>query len=418
MKDVLDVAIIGAGHSGLTVSYLLKQRGFGHLVFERGQIGEAWRSHRWDSFALNTPNKYNVLPGAEYTGADPDGFCSAHEFAEQLVSYAASNDLPVRQHASVVSVERSDNDPHFTLSVTEDGAPRTYHAKHVVATSGAQFGRQVPSFADKISPAILQLHTSEYRSPSQLPSGAVLVVGGAQSGCQISEDLADAGRNVYFATSMVPRVPRRYRGRDIVEWFVGIGFYNMPVTAVTDPQMLQVRFPAISGVGERGHTLSLQSLAGKGVMILGKMYEADASHAYLEPNAAAHVQYGDKFSMMAKSMVDDYIAKNGIDAPPPEHDAADIPDADATCASDITSLDFAEHNITSIVWTTGFAPNFSYLKLPVFDTVGLPRHTNGVAEVKGIYFMGLPWMRARKSLMILGAQDDAEYIVNVIEQSK
>ncbi len=418
MNDVLDVAVIGAGHSGLAVSYLLKQRGFNHLVFERGQIGEAWRSQRWDSFSLNTPNKYNVLPGAELTAADPDGFSSAPEYVNQLEAYAVSNTLPVRQHASVVSVERIDNDPHFTITVTEDGTPRTYRAKQVVATSGAQFGRQVPSFASKISPSILQLHTSEYRSPSQLSPGAVLVVGGAQSGCQISEDLVDAGRNVYFATSQVPRVPRRYRGRDIVEWFVNIGFYHMPVTAVTDPQMLRVRFPAISGVGERGHTLSLQSLAGKGVTILGKMHDADASHAYLAPDAAANVMYGDKFSMMAKNMVDDYIAKNGIDAPPPEDDAADIPDAEATCASEVTSLDFAAHNITSIIWTIGFAPNFSYLKLPVFDAAGLPQHANGVAEVKGVYFMGLPWMRARKSLMIFGAADDAEYIVGMIEKSK
>lgn len=418
MGQILDIAVIGAGHSGLAVSYLLKQRGFDHLVFERGRIGEAWRSHRWDSFAMNTPNKRNVLPGTVYTGPDPDGFCSAREFADQLESYAASNGLPVRQRASVVAVERNDNDPHFAITVDEDGTLQTYRAKQVVATSGAQYGRQVPSFAGKISPSILQLHTSEYRSPSQLPPGAVLVVGSAQSGCQIAEDLAEGGRTVFLATSMVARVPRRYRGRDITDWLTDNGFFDMPTSAVTDPKAFQMKVPILSGIGDQGHTLSLQLLARKGVTILGKVQDADATHAYLAPNAAEHVKFGDMFSMRAKAMVDEFIAKSGIDAPPPEHDDADIPDAEAACVSDITTLDFAAHNVTSIIWTTGFAPNFSYLKLPVFDAAGLPKHVDGVADVKGIYFMGLPWMRARKSLMILGAHDDAEYIVNVIEQSK
>ena len=411
----LDVIVIGAGHAGLAISYHLKDRSLSHVVFERGKIGETWRSQRWDSFKLNSANKKNSLPGYTYSGPDGDAFDSAISFANVLSDYAAKFQLPVREHARVVSVEKPDD--HFTVTVDENGTMQTYRSANVVIASGNQNAKKVPPFAANISPAIMQLHTLEYRNAAQLPEGAVLVAGSAQTGCQIAEDLLDAGRKVYLASSMVGRLPRRYRGRDIIDWLSDLGFFLLLTSAVTDPKMLSARVPQLSGVGTRGKTVSLQSIARDGGTILGKIENADATTLYLQPNAAQHVQFADGFSKMAKDMIDGFIVKNQIDAPPAETDPNDEPDPSATCATNITQLNLAEHNITSIIWATGFDGDFSYLKV-ARDGNGQPKHTNGIGEVPGLYVLGFPWLRMRKSGMIFGIVDDAGFIAEQLLSSR
>lgn len=411
---VLDVAVIGAGHAGLGISACLKQHALNHIVFERGRVGETWRTQRWNSFVMNTANKTNLLPGQTYSGNAPDAFCTAREFAASLAEYAAENRLPVLENTKVISVEKPEGDRFFSITVSENGTEKKYLSKQVVVASGCQNEKKIPDFAQNISSGILQLHTGEYRHAQQLPEGAALVVGSAQSGTQIAEDLILAGKKVYLATSMVARVPRRYRGKDIVDWLLMLGFFDLKTEDVTDPKVFAAKVPLLSGVGELGHTLSLQSLAKMGVTILGKMTDADPHNAFLSPGAQEHVKFGDGFSQKAKAMVDEFIEKKQITAPSPEVEIADMPDLTASCASSATSLNFKEHNITSIIWTTGFNGDFSYLKFPVFDSNGSPVHKNGLSEIKGLYFLGLPWLRKRGSGMVLGINDDAPFITQEI----
>lgn len=406
------VVVIGGGQAGLGISYHLQQQGLRHKVLERGRVGETWHTQRWDSFVLNTPTKVNVLPGDVYAGPHPDGFVSAGEFASYLRGYADRHRLPVFEHTRVTAVE-----PHssgFTVRATRHGVEQSIICGQVVVASGAMNQKHIPPVAGELSRDIQQCHAAEYRNPSQLKKGAVLVVGGGQSGLQVAEDLVDAGRQVYLSTSAVGRVPRRYRGTEIVDWLLMIGFYDVRTEDIADPRELQLRNPQVSGVGPRGHTQSLQSLARKGVVILGQLERIHGGTACFFPNAAAHVRFADDVSERIKRRIDEFITRNRMDVPPNETDLADEPDPDAGCVSSRTSLDLSAEDIRSIVWTTGFTADFSYVRLPVLDGNGKPKHRRGVSDVPGLYFLGLPWLCKRKSGIICGVRDDAEEMARVL----
>jgi putative flavoprotein involved in K+ transport len=411
-SSVLDVIVIGAGHAGLSISYYLKENHYDHLVFEQGKIGNSWSRQRWDSFKLNTPNKFNLLPSQESIFLDDEGFCTASEFLSSLDEYIRKYQLPVHEGSKVLSVEKLSGSGDFSVLVSNNGMVGYYKCKQIVVASGIQNIKNVPSFSKNISQGVLQLHTSEYRNPASLPDGAVIVVGSAQSGVQIAEDLLAGGRKVFISTSRVGRFPRRYRGKDIVEWLSITGFFDMKTTDVSDPGILSMRQPQISTTGLNGHTLSLQSLAQNGAVILGKIENADAGTIYLQPNAADHVRFADESSMKTKKMIDEFIQKTGLTAPQPEEDPDDHPDKDASCASSLPSLNLSENNITTIIWATGFTGDFSYLKFPVLNNFGIVQHYNGISEIAGIYFLGLPWLRKRNSGIIMGIKEDAEFIAN------
>lgn len=357
-NSVFDVIVIGGGHSGLSISYYLKQQKRSHLLLERHRIGNSWRSQRWDSFKLNTPNKMSCLPGLDNNVSDPDGFSSAQEFVSVLEQYAKALELPVMENSNVLSVEKSTDSDLFYLTVSTNGGIQKYRSKNVVVASGIQNRKIIPELSRNVSPEILQLHTAEYRNANSLPNGAVLVVGSGQSGVQIAEDLLDSGKKVFISTSRVARVPRRYRGKDIMEWMDLTGFMDQYTKDITDPQVFEMRQPQISGVGPKGKTVSLQSLAARGAVILGKTAGADGVIIHLQPNAADHVKFGDEFSQKIKGMIEGYISKVNIDAPAPKPDEADIPDENADCASHETTLDLKKHNITSIIMEYGFRWGF------------------------------------------------------------
>ncbi|MBI2427564.1 MAG: NAD(P)-binding domain-containing protein [Ignavibacteriales bacterium] len=403
-----DVIIIGAGHAGLSVSYNLAQHNIRHIVLERGRIGQTWRTQRWDSFALNTPNALSVLPGDDYSGDNPDGFSSVAEFIGSLETYAEKFNLPVQQQTNVLSVEKDSS--LFSVTIMENGVKRQLRSSGVVVASGCMNEKKVPSFAKEIPETIVQLHTCNYKNPGQIPGGAVLVVGSAQSGCQIAEELLQAGKRVFLASSLVARVPRRYRGKDIFEWLTLMRFTEMPADKVPDPRMLSMTQPQISGIGPLGHTVSLQSLARSGATILGRLENADSTMLSFQLNAAQHVHFADEFSLTVKKMIDDFIATSDMDAPQNEYDEADQPDINASCASDIASLDLKKEGIGTIIWTTGFSADFSWIRLPVLDKQGSPQHKNGISDVEGLYFIGFPWLRTRKSGIIYGIRDDAKFI--------
>jgi len=409
-ETLFDVVVVGAGYSGLAASYHLKGYDLAHIVFERGKIGESWRSQRWDSFRFNSTNKLNVLPGEDPEPADPDSFSSASAFVSGLEHYVRSHQLPVVENSKVISIEKPGE--VFIVSVLSNNEVKIFFCKQVLIASGVANEIKIPSLAKDISKDIMQLHTSEYKNAGQLPDGAVLVVGSAQSGCQVTEDLLYAGRKVYLSTSMVGRIPRWYRGKDIFYWVREAKFYDIKAEEIDDPRMLELRPPQITGTGSGRDSISLQSLSKRGAVILGKMKDATESTVFFQQDAAQHVKFADEFSQKIKKLIDDHIAENNLSTPPVHYDEADIPDVDANCASKITALDLKKNNINSIIWSTGFDHDHSYIKLPVFDDKGKLIHKDGIPGFPGIYFLGYPWLRTRKSPILFGIIEDVKFVVD------
>ena len=399
----LEALVIGAGHAGLAMSKRLTDAGIEHIVLERGEIGETWRTQRWDSFKLNTPNALNRLPGG-HEHARPDEFLGRDAWVAELEAYARTRSLPVRTHANVTRVTAAADG--FDVTIGSDDIVR---ARSVIVASGIANSKKLPAAAAGIDRRTMVLTTGNYRQPSQLPPGAVLVVGSAQSGCQIAEDLLDAGREVYLATGKVGRAPRRLRGRDTLVWLAESGWMAQRREDLLDPAATRAAQPQISGVGPRGHTVSLQSLARRGVTLLGHLESADGTRLRFGDDLAEHVRLGDEGSATIRQHVDDYIARSGIEAPASERDPADEP-ADAESFHAPTELDLADRGIRAVVFSTGFGTDYSWLRLPVVGPDGSIAHREGRAAVDGIYFVGLLWMRVRRSAIIAGAMDDSAHV--------
>ncbi len=410
---MLDAVVIGAGQAGLGASYYLTRHGLSHIVLERGRIGETWRRQRWDAFALNTPNWLNALPGAPYDGPAPDGFDDALSLADAFAAYAERFALPVGTGVEVTSVRAEVGTDGFLVDTQSyAGARSTVAARNVVVAAGVQHRPRVPAFASKLPATVTQLHAASYRNAAALPPGAVVVVGSAQSGCQIAEDLSGAGRRVYLATGRSGRIPRRYRGRDIDEWLWDMGDFEVAPAALDDPSAMRVAQPQVSGVGRLGHTLSLQSLAAADVTLLGRLTDIDGHLLLFDNSLADNIRFADEKSAAVKRNVDAYIADAGIDAPPPGTDAADRPWRDLDGVQSPSRLDLLAARVSTLIWCTGFRADFPWLHLPVLDADGQPAHHDGASPVPGLYFLGFPWLRKRKSGIICGIAEDAAVIVD------
>ena len=400
----LEAVVVGAGHAGLAISRRLADAGIEHIVLERGEIGESWRSQRWDSFQLNTPNAMNRLPGGP-THPRPDEFLGRDAWIAELESYARTGSLPVRTHANVAAVTATANGG-FDVTI---GSDETLQTRSVIVASGIANAQKRPAAAAGIDRRTLVLTSGAYRRPSQLPPGAVLVVGSAQSGCQIAEDLLDAGREVYLATGTVARAPRRLRGRDTLAWLSESGWMAQRPEDLPDPAGIRAAQPQISGVGPRGHTVSLQSLARRGLTLLGHFESAEGTRLRFGDDLAQHVRFADEGSAKIRQHVDDYIARSGIAAPASEPDPADEP-ADAESFHAPTELDLADRGIHAVVFSTGFGTDYSWLRVPVVGLDGSIAHREGRTAVDGVYFVGLLWMRVRRSAIIAGAMDDSAHV--------
>ncbi len=412
---MLDSVVVGAGQAGLGVSYFLQRHNLQHLVFERGRIGEPWRSQRWDSFKLNTPNFMNALPGLPYDGPQPDGFCRSEDLVGYFQRYVEYFHLPVRTEAQVVSIEQAEDGKNFQVLVRSNGQlEETITSQSIVIASGIQHTPKAPAIRAGLPAHIVQLHTADYRSPQALPPGAVVIVGSGQSGCQIAEDLLSAGRTVYLCTSKVGRAPRRYRGRDILEWWIDMKFIDVRFASLEDKSISRSAQPQVSGLGRYGHTLSLQSLAGLGAVILGRLLDVQDGSLILSDEAPANVVYADAFSKRMKDNVDAYLANAHIPPPPLEDDPADAPDPQAACVSTHRSLNLAEAEISTVIWATGFTADFRWIHLPVLDMDGMPVHEEGITTIPGLYFIGFPWLRSRKSGIIYGIAEDAQFIADAV----
>jgi putative flavoprotein involved in K+ transport len=411
----LDTVIVGAGQAGLGVSYFLKQNDRKHILFERGRIGESWLSQRWDSFKLNTPNFMNVLPGFYYDGLEADGFWRPNELVLYFRRYVEHFQLPVRTGVTVVSVEHSEDERHFIVRTKTNGQrEESITSRSVVIASGSQQMPKIPAMSSRLPDDIVQLHTADYRNAPKLLPGAIIVVGSGQSGCQIAEDLLSAGRTVYLCTSKVGRVPRRYRGRDILEWWIDMKFLDITYDSLEDKAVSRTAQPQVSGLGRYGHTVSLQYLAGQGAVILGRLIGVEGSHILFNDEAATHVHFADNFSQQVKDNIDAHLLQSGIVPPPIEKDPADVSDPQAECVSALRRLNLRRANVTTVIWTTGFKSDFSWINLPVLDAEDKPIYQRGISPVPGLYFIGFPWLSSRKSGIIYGVVEDARYIADAI----
>jgi putative flavoprotein involved in K+ transport len=408
-----DVVVVGGGQAGLGIGYHLRQAHRNFIIFERGRVAETWRTQRWDSFAVNTPNWLNGMPGAPYEGDKRDGFYLREELVEFFQNYAVRYELPIEEQVTVTRID-PDNDG-FRVGIEDAaGVAKSVTATNVVIASGAMQAPKIPGIRERFPGSIIQLHASDYRSPEALPPGAVVVIGSGQSGCQIAEDLIHAGREVFLCTSRVARLRRRYRDRDVLEWLEEMGFWDVAVEDLEDPAMQFAAQPQVSGVGRYGSTLSLQSLAREGVHLMGRLSDVDDGVLKTDDSLADHVSFADERSMELTSTIEDWIASNGVNAQPIDHDPNDEPAGPEVAEAGLTELDLVEAGVASVIWCTGFTAEFDWIHEDVTDENGQPIHKRGVSPVPGIYFLGFPWLHSRKSGIIHGINEDARFIAEAI----
>jgi putative flavoprotein involved in K+ transport len=412
-----DTVIIGAGHTGLAMSRCLADRGVGHVVLDRGCVGERWRTARWDSFRMLTPNWLSRLPGWQYTGPEPDGFMSAREFVEYLRGYARSFDAPVRTHTRVTRVECAGCGPlagrgsagvagaGFAVH-TDDGV---WSARSVVVATGYHSRAEVPQLASGLSPDVAQVTAAGYRSPSSLPDGGVLVVGCSASGVQIADELAGAGRRVVLAAGSHNRLPRRYRGRDITWWLDRIGAFDRTIDRVPDVDSARSE-PSLQLAGAPdGRRLDLDVLRGVGVRPVGRLIALDGTAAGFAGDLRDTVDAAQRRLNRLLAEIDAYAeAVPGAAAGPPD------PPPVITVPSGPSTVDLRRAGISSVVWATGYRPWYPWLKVPVLDAGGRIRHRRGVTEVPGLYAIGLRFQYRRSSTFVDGARHDAGYLADAI----
>ena len=409
MSESAETIIVGAGHAGLSVSCHLSMAGHGHLVLERGDIAQTWRSQRWDSFTLNSPNSLNQLPGDQTPLSDPDGFWHRDELLESFESHASSMKLPVRTGVNVTGIGASPGGKGFVVRSEAD----SYNAVNVVVASGTMQTPQTPAVSKELPSWLDQAHTASYRNPDQLKPGAVLIVGSAQSGVQIAEELIEAGRSVYLCTSKVGRSPRKYRGRDVLNWGIATGNLDQTVADLEDPNMQFATQTQVSGT-RGGHTISLQQLARDGVILLGGLKGASGDQIQMRENLIENCNFADGVAQRRKQQIDDYITTAGIDAPPAEIDPIEAPNLALLSAPVQDSLDLKRAGINTVIWCTGFTADFSWIQGLELDSRGTPVHANGVSSIPGLYFNGFPWLRNRASGLIYGGVRDGKHIASLI----
>jgi putative flavoprotein involved in K+ transport len=400
--EKVEVLVVGAGQAGVAMSEHLSNCGAPHLVLERHRIAERWRSERWDSLVANGPAWHDRFPGLEFSG-DPDVFPPKEAMADYFVAYAKKIAAPIRCGVDVKSVRRQAGRAGFTVE-TSDGV---FETNYVIAATGPFQRPIIPAVVPEAA-GIMQIHSNGYRNPGQLPDGAVLVVGAGSSGTQIADELLRSGRRVFLSVGPHDRLPRRYRDRDYCWWIGVLGEWDL----VTPPQGAEhVTIPVSGAYG--GETIDFRNLAARGMTLVGVTQTFKDGVMHFAADLAANIARGDASYLSMLDRADAYAARNGLDLPPEPEARRMRPDP--SCMIDpIRELNLAKAGVTSIIWATGYAVDYSWLPAGALDEKGRPKHTRGVSAEPGIYFLGLPWLSRRGSSFIWGVWHDAKYIADQI----
>ena len=397
--------VIGAGQAGLAMSWWLTKHSIDHVVLERGELANSWRTERWDSLRLLTPNWQSRLPGYGYEGNDPDGFRTMAETVDFLERYADVIAAPVHTHTSVTSLRRCDDgddgDDGYEV-VTDEGS---WQCDAVVIASGACNIAQVPKVAEALPPAINTLTSMQYRNPDQLPDGRVLVVGASASGTQIADEVHRSGRAVTLATGEHVRVPRVYRGKDIKWWMDAAGVLDERYDEIDDiVRARNVPSLQLAGYADR-RMIDLNSLTGIGVKLVGRLAGFNDGKAQFSGSLRNVCALADLKMNRLLNAIDEWAAENALPDnvdPPHRFEPTEVEDSPPLL------IDLDRAGIKTIIWATGFRPDYSWLDVPVLDRKGYIRHDGGVVdEAPGLYLMGMQFLRRRKSSLIDGAGDDA-----------
>jgi pyridine nucleotide-disulfide oxidoreductase len=394
-----DVVVVGAGQAGLATSHELTRAGVSHLVLERERIAETWRK-RWDSFCLVTPNWTVQLPGGTYEGAEPDGFMLRDEVIAFLERYAAA--APVRTGVTVTALSPSAQEG-FELETTAG----QIRARSVVVATGAYQRPHRPVAAGDLPEGLLQLDADDYRSEPGLPEGEVLIVGSGQTGCQIAEELVEAGRTVYLSCGRAPWAPRRIGEHDLLWWFVETGFLDMPVESLPDSRARLAANVLASG-RDGGHDLHLRTLQPAGVVLLGHLAGADERQAYFAPDLAESVAWGDERYGQLRQLVHGLAAERGLAVP-------ELPDPEPLDVAAPQRVGLA--GVAAVVFAGGFRPDYrAWIRVPgAFDELGYPLHADGASlAAPGLYFVGVHFLRTRKSSLLYGVGEDAALVAESI----
>ncbi len=391
--------IVGGGQAGLSASYWLSQAGLDHVVFEKKRAMHKWREERWDAFCLVTPNWQCQLPGHPYAGPDPHGFMVKDQILDYLDAFRRKVDAPLRENVEVRSVERVGD--RFQITSAEGVC-----TADAVFLATSLYGKpSMPRFAERIPDSIVQIHTVDYRNAAALPEGAVVVVGSGQSGAQIAEDLHLNGRKVHMVTGNAPRCARFYRGRDVVDWLWDVGQYTI---TVADDGMGHKRHDTNHYLTGRdgGRDIDLRVFAKDGMSLYGRLRTIEQGRMLFEQNLKANLDEADRVYNGINALIDRHIAANGISAP---EGGAYVPVW--APADEPAALDLLGEGVGAVVWATGFTPDWSYVRLPIFDGTGYPINRRGATSVPGAYVLGLPWLWTWGSGRFLSVGRDAEHVV-------
>jgi putative flavoprotein involved in K+ transport len=395
--------VIGAGHAGLAASYFLSQRSIDHVVLERGEVANSWRRERWNSLRLLTPNWQSRLPGLRYDGPDPDGYMSVPEVTEFIERFAKVSGAPVRTGVNVTSVRQAGDG----YQLTTDQGEITVRA--VVIATGACNRPTVPSLRDAVPAEVEQLTPFDYRDPSRLPDGGVLVVGASATGVQLAAELARSGRPVTLSVGEHTRLPRTYRGRDVLWWMDAAGVWDQRYDELDDlTRARRLPSPQLVGTPERA-TLDLNALDALGVGLVGRLAAVRDGRALFSGGLRNVFSLADLKMNRLLTAFDEWAQASGRD---PEVGAPERFDPTRVPASTRLQLDLGSGEIRTVVWATGFRPDYGWLDVPVVDAKGQLRHDGGVVDSPGLYALGLPVLRRRKSTFIYGIDDDAREVID------
>ena len=401
--EQLESLIIGGGQAGIAMSAQLSKRGRPHLVLERHRIAERWRSERWDGLRLQSPNSEVHFSDYPFPYTDPNAFAAAGDIANFITAFADTVAAPVRCGVAATTMRRRDNGAGFRIETSQG----TIEAANVVVATGPFQRPIIPALLPKDSD-IFQVHAGAYCNPDQLPDGAVLVVGCGASGSQIADELMRAGRRVYLSISRHRRLPRRYRGHTYRWWWEMMGTLETPVEK-RPPD----RSPYVVTGAYGGYTIDFRRFAARGLILLGRAEGVGNGVMSFAPDLATNLARGDAAYTAFLDAADAYANSAGLDLP--EEPGARVAEPDPLCVLEpIRYLNLRDAGVATVIWATGYALDFGWIDIPVFDESGTPIHRRGVTDVPGLYFLGLQWLSRMESGLINGVGYDAAYLADHI----